>query len=313
MFRYKRLAIVLIVLILITINVFNPFRVERPAIKLGVEQVAQIGSFSISNSMIASALTTVTLVVVSLFATRRIKLAPGGRCLQNVVEFLFEALHNYIARTAGEHTRLFFPLAASLFLFILMSNWMQLLPGFGSFGPIKEQEGRTIIVPFLRSANSDLNTTLALAICSVLGTQFYGIRALGFSTYLSRFVNLARVREFFAGLLGKGPRRSAGHLMRGGLDLFIGALDIFGELTKVLSFSFRLFGNTFAGEVLLVVVAFLVPYAVSLPFMGLELFIGFVQAMIFMVLTVAFAARAVGPHTASPSEELPAGQESTTS
>jgi len=301
--KRKRLIALAIIVILVVLNFINPFKVQRPSIQLAAEQVFEIAGVPISNAMVASWLTTLVLVAISLLATRKMKLAPEGRSLQNAVEAIIEALYRYMERMAGNHARVFFPLAATLFLFIITSNWMGLLPGYGSFGLVRGDEGYRTIVPLLRSANTDLNTTLALAICSVLGTQLYGIRVLGLSAYLSRFVNITRFTQFFAGLIRGGPRKPIGYLLRGGLDLFIGLLEIFEELTKILSFSFRLFGNIFAGEVLLVVVAFLVPYAASLPFMGLELFIGFIQALIFMVLTVAFTMRAITPHVESATEK----------
>jgi F-type H+-transporting ATPase subunit a len=214
---------------------------------------------------------------------------------------------------------------ATFFLFIIVSNWMGLLPGYGSIGvweehhveevqavePVEESavheaeaeeteehaeeahgEEERVLAPFLRSAATDLNTTVALAICSVVAAQVYGFRAAGFG-YLTRFFNFGRIAGFFAGLVGLRPRRGLSDLLTGVADIIIGILEVFDELTKILSFSFRLFGNIFAGEVLMLVIAFLMPVLASLPFMALELFVGFMQAFIFAVLSLAFFGLAV--------------------
>jgi F-type H+-transporting ATPase subunit a len=194
---------------------------------------------------------------------------------------------------------------------------MGLLPGYGSIGVWEEHHGaevqavesavheteaakteeehheeEKVLAPFLRSAATDLNTTVALAICSVVAAQVYGFRAAGFG-YITRFINFGRIAGFFAGLIGLRPRRGLSDLLTGVADILIGILEVFDELTKILSFSFRLFGNIFAGEVLLLVIAFLMPVLVSLPFMALELVVGFMQAFIFAVLSLAFFGLAV--------------------
>ena len=127
------------------------------------------------------------------------------------------------------------------------------------------------MVPFLRSAATDLNMTLALALVSVFLTQYFGIKALGFR-YFSKFIAIDFSKGAFEGFI----------------NLFVGILELISEFAKIISFTFRLFGNVFAGEVLLGVMAFLIPYLVSLPFYGLELFVGFIQALVFMMLTLVF-------------------------
>ena len=142
---------------------------------------------------------------------------------------------------------------------------MGILPGVGSLG-LKEVVGHEeVFVPLFRSTNSDLNMTLALGLISVIATQIFGISALGFFTHFSRFISFKTPIRFFTGIL-----------------------ELVAEIAKVVSFSFRLFGNIFAGEVLLVVVFFLVPLIVPLPFMVMEIFVGFIQALVFAMLTLVF-------------------------
>ena len=163
----------------------------------------------------------------------------------------------------------YLPLVFTVFLFVLFSNWFGLLPGVGSI-MVHTADGS---VPLLRSPASDLNFTLALALIAITFVNILGIAAIGLAGRLSVFFNF------------KGP-----------IDFFIGILELVSEFAKIISFSFRLFGNVFAGEVLLAIMAFLVPYLVPLPFMFLEVFVGFIQAFIFAMLTLVFVAMAVVSH-----------------
>ena len=220
------------------------------------------------NTFPATWLTMIILIGVSAAATRKMKMVPGR--LQNFVEAIVEMFYNFIEPVAGDKTRLFFPLIATFFFFILIANWMGLLPGFGSIGVYQEHHGHQVLVPFFRAANADLNTTIALAIISVAATQYFGIRTQGLK-YLSKFFTF------------KGSSA-----IEKPINAFVGLLELISEFIKIVSFSFRLFGNIFAGEVLLIVMAFLAAFIASLPFMGLELFVGLVQALIFAMLSLVF-------------------------
>jgi F-type H+-transporting ATPase subunit a len=319
----KRNAIILAVVVLVAVaaNLIVPKPFD-PEIVLHAEYIPMPFSLPLlgnrlPNTIIATWVTMTVLVVVSILATRNMQLVPSG--LQNLIEMVIEMLHNFFEGMVGQRVRQFFPVVATLFLFILVSNWMGLLPGYLTIGIWEEhheagvqtvesvtheqqveakeaeehhEEGERVLVPFLRSDATDLNTTVALAICSVVAAQVYGFRAAGLG-YLTRFINLGKLAGFFAGLVGRGPRRGIEGLLTGIADVLIGILEVFDELTKILSFSFRLFGNIFAGEVLLIVIAFLMPLVASLPFMALELFVGFMQAFIFAVLSLAFFGLAV--------------------
>jgi F-type H+-transporting ATPase subunit a len=258
---------------------------------MAAETLFHIGGFPVTNSLVATWFSMLLLIIVSLLFTRRTKILPTG--LQNVVEMIVEMFYGGVARIrAGEQAGLFLPLAGTFFFFILLSNWMGLLPGFGSIGLIVEHHGEREFVPILRSANTDLNTTLALALFSVIATQIYGIKARGFFGYAGRFIRVGGFVDFFKGLVGRGPRKGFSTLLNAVIDAFIGALEILDELTKLLSFSFRLFGNIFAGEVLLIVISMLLPFLAPLPFLVLELFVGYIQALIFATLTLVFVSHA---------------------
>lgn len=235
-------------------------------ISLKPEIIAIIFKFPLSNSFVLSVTTALVLVGGGFFAVRSLKLVPQK--VQNGVEFVVETILDFMVGILGsrEAAKKYFPLVASFFLFILLNNWLGVLPGTGSFGLKELHEGEETIVPLFRSANSDLNTTLALALISVLAIQWYGIRKLGLVHHLGKFF-----------VFTKGP-----------IHFFVGILELIAEFAKILSFSFRLFGNVFAGEVLLLIIMTLVPLLAPSPFFLLEFFVGFIQALVFAMLTLIF-------------------------
>jgi F-type H+-transporting ATPase subunit a len=274
--------------------------VALPEIALPAEPVFTLPvlGFTVSNTLLATWVTMFVLVLGSILVTRNLEMVPGG--LQNLVEWGLDVLLRLTESMAGERGRRFFPLVATIFIFLLLSNWMGLLPGFGTVGTIHEAHhggyevdqvsvlglkvnllqaeevgehhtGYTVF-SFLRSGATDLNTGLALAIIAVVATQVVGIRALG-RRYLKKFISF------------DDP-----------MGLVVGPLELVSEFSKIISFTFRLFGNIFAGEVLLAVLAFIIPYMVSVPFMGLELFVGLMQAFVFAVLTLVFMTMATTAH-----------------
>lgn len=243
-------------------------------ISLAAEPVFEIGHIEITNSLITSLLVTVLFLVFAFILHKKgLKKIPRG--LQNIVEIAFEGLYNLIKGVTGDDKRAkrFFPLVATFFLVIIVSNYFGLLPIVGSIGFDEVHEGKSVFVPLFRSANSDLNTTLALALVSVISTHVLGVAALGFWKHVGKFINFK--------LLLKNP------IMFG-----VGILEVFGEISKIVSFSFRLFGNIFAGEVLLIVMGGLVAYVAPVPFYFLELFVGFIQALVFAMLTLVFLSMA---------------------
>jgi len=279
-----------IVIASIGFNFIYPYHIAVPHISLAPEEITRIGGLRITNTLLATWLAMLFLVALSFLTTRRLELVPGG--LQNLVEWVIESLSNLVEGIAGPRAPLVFPVVMTLFLLIIVCNWMGLLPGFVTIVVIHGEE-RT---PLLRSAATDLNLTLALALFSVVFSQALGIKAAGFSRYLLHFVKIERFVAFGNGLLGRGPRLGVGSILYGLIDLFVGALELLDIFTRVLSFSFRLFGNIFAGEVLLGVVPFLIPLVATLPFLGLEVFVGFVQAFVFAILSTAFVVQATASH-----------------
>ena len=247
------------------------------------------------------------------------------------MEAVIEAFLDICESVAGPgNARRFFPLVMTIFLFIVTANWLGILPGFGTIGRIetldeivhhKEEKGKEVhldeihlqvftgsgfvgvlmpgsinddiygskldeaalaaegkqagvLVPFLRSANTDVNTTLAIALVAMFMVHFWGFGTLGFFGHAGKFINVK------AGAIG----------------LFVGILELISEVARVISFTFRLFGNIFAGEVLLIAMGFLIPLVGIIPFLGLELFVGMIQAFIFSMLTLVFATMATVSH-----------------
>lgn len=244
-------------------------------ISLAAEKIGHLGSLPVTNSMILSWIASFAIIAIALVATRKMTLVPAG--LQNVFETVIEFLYNTVNGVFDDEkvTKRYFPFIATFFIFILANNWLGTLPGVGSIGFNEAKAGGTIFVPLLRPGNADLNHTLALAAISVIATQFIGIVAIGFFKYSGKFLN-------FKG----GP-----------IGLFVGLLELVGEFTRVLSFSFRLFGNIFAGEVLLTVMMSLLPFIAPIPFTLLELFVGLIQALVFTMLTLVFIKIAIADHS----------------
>jgi len=254
--------------------------VPQPHPELPAEVVFHIFGFPITNSVIAAWVTIIFLVVFSYIVTRRMKLIPGR--LQAAFEFLLGWLYNLCTSVAGEENgRKFFPIIATLFLFVGFNAWLGLLPGFGSI-TVNTIEGE---VHLLRAANTD----------SFVFVEFTGIRKLG-TGYLNKFINLGEfkrgLKQLFKGKFKEAPLT----LFTGGINIFTGFLEGFTEFIRIISLTFRLFGNMTAGEILLMVAAFLVPWLFAVPFYGLELLIGFIQALIFAGLTLIFVTIAIIPH-----------------
>ena len=268
--------------------------VPRPDPKLPAEVVFHIFGFPITNSVVAAWITIIVLVGVSYAATRKIKLIPPR--LQAFLESILGWLYDFCKEVAGEENgRRFFAIVTTIFLFVIANAWLGLLPGFGSIY-VTGHEGEH--VHLLRPANTDINVPLAIALMSFIFVEYFGIRSLGGFRYLSKFVNVGGffrgMRQLFSGKLKAG----LSGMFTGVIDIFVGMLETLSEFIRILSFTFRLFGNMTAGEILLLIVMFLVPWVVALPFYGLELLVGFVQALIFGGLTLVFLTIAVTHHGA---------------
>ena len=268
--------------------------VPQPHPELPAEVVFHLLGFPVTNSIITAWLSITLLVGISYAVTRRLKLIPTR--LQSLLEAALGWLLNFCQEVAGEKNgRRFFPVVATIFLFVITNAWLSLLPGFGSI-LITTAEGET--VHLLRGANTDINLPLALALVSFIFVEYWGISSLGGLRYLRKFVNVGQFFQGIGQLLRGRLRAGLIGMFNGAINIFVGVLETLSELIRIVSFTFRLFGNMTAGEILLLIVAFLVPWVLVLPFYGLELLVGFVQALIFGGLTLVFATIAVTHHEA---------------
>ena len=291
----RGLIAVALLALLVVADVVSPLRVERVAIEFKPEAILHVGGFSITNTLLGSWIAMILLVVLARRATRRMVDRPAALSSQNIMETLVETLLNVMHNFVGEHAWDFFPVVGTLFFYILFMNWLSIMPGFGSIGFWHAAPGGRVFVPLLRGGTTDLNTTIALALCSLASVQVQGVRAVGLGQQVLHYIAIDKI-ALFARRLVREQRIEPGLLVRGALDLFVGLLELFDELTKVVSFAFRLFGNVFGGEVLLAIMAFLLPFLVSLPFMAIELVAGLIQAFVFAALTAAFMGRAIAEH-----------------
>jgi F-type H+-transporting ATPase subunit a len=309
LFTVRNLGILLAVIALFVVSGLLGLKVPPPEVSLAAEPIFHIGGFKVTNALLTTWIVTIILIVIALVTTRRYPkdldraknsdLVPSG--FGNFMEMVVEGLYGFSESVAGKWVTKFFPIVMTIFLLIVISNWVGLIPGVGTIGLLEHpQEGKAglvakgailtaqhaesgagfVLVPFLRAPATDLNFTLALALVAVFMAQFFGIKAQKLG-YFKKFIDLSGFKQ--------------GAFM-GVIQMFVGLLELISEFARIISFSFRLFGNVFAGEVLLAVLAFLIPYVVSLPFLGLELFVGFIQAFVFMMLALVFFTLATQGH-----------------
>ncbi len=271
-------------------------------ISISAETLFNIGGLDITNSMFTSIIISTLIISFAIVAKTKLDkhtIKPKG--IQNFTELIIESLYGLVHGVTGNltKTRIFFPFISTFFIIILLNNWVGLIPGVGTIKMIvshknevehhqeakiddtivyaneeelkeevkieeKNHEVEVESVPLFRASTADINTTLSLAIASLFLTQLFGIKYLKFS-YFKKFINFSSPIMFFVGIL-----------------------ELISEFAKIISFAFRLFGNIFAGEVLLVVMAFLFPIILPMPFYGLEIFVGFIQALVFSMLTLVF-------------------------
>ncbi|MEW6375346.1 MAG: FoF1 ATP synthase subunit a [Thermodesulfobacteriota bacterium] len=267
-------------------------KVPRPHVSLPAETVFHVGHFSITNTLIASWFTIIVLVSLSYLCTRKMKLIPSRR--QGMAEAIVEGLLNFVESVAGKkHARMLFQGVATIFIYVISNAYLALLPFFGTIG-IYEHEGE--FVGLLRAANTDVNVPLSIAIMSFFFVESWGMRSVGVIHYLSEFINVRQLGQGLKELLTGKIRPAIMNIAFGFISLFVGVLEIFSHMIRMLSFTFRLFGNMTAGEILILVSCFLIPLVFTIPFYGLELLIGMIQAIIFSGLTLVFGTIAVSPH-----------------
>ena len=239
-------------------------------ISIAAEEIFHIGSWPVTNALFLAGIAAIVLIAFALVLRRKLSLVPGK--LQGFFELAVEELLSLMDSVLGDRhlSEKYLPIIGTIFLFILTSNWLGLFP----FGFLEVAENGHV-VPLLRAPAADLNFTIALAIISVFSVNILGAVAIGTAKHLSKFFTI------------QNP-----------IFTFVGLLEFISEFIKIISFSFRLFGNVFAGEVLLLIVGFLAPYLIPLPFLFLEVFVGFIQAFIFSMLTLVFVAMATSKEEA---------------
>lgn len=299
------------------------FPVDQAAIEVAAEPIFNIGPFVVTNAFFTSVILSLIIVGLAFFVGRRLKEKPGG--LQNIVEFLIETLDGFVTSLAPKKwAPTFFPILATIFIYLLFANWFGLLaPLLGSFGivhpaerggvPVEkvifitgsadslhaaegEQQSekaatheettggqKVMLVPLFRAPSSDLNLTLGLALVTMVLVQVFGLREHGLG-YIGHFI---RVKSFAQKGFGMGL-----------LDFIVGLIELVSEVFKIISFTFRLFGNIFAGEVVLIVILSLVSLLLILVFFGLEIFVGLIQAFVFFILSLVFFSIATQSHEA---------------
>lgn len=247
---------------------------------LAAEAIAHVGSFPVTNSIVTTAIASLVLLVTAFVVRTKQAMVPRG--FQNAAEGVVEFFLSYIEQVTHDKARArkFLPIVGTLFLFILISNWMGIIPGVGSIGIIEMIHGKLELVPLFRPAMSDLNTTLALAVFSIAATHIFGIIAIGFFKHVGKFLQF--------GAIVHGFKKGGVNILVGFIEFGVGLIETIAEVAKMVSLSLRLFGNIFAGEVLLTVIGSLIAFLAPLPFIGLELIVGFIQATVFSMLTLVF-------------------------
>lgn len=288
-------------------------------IAISPETLFQVGGFDVTNTLFTSYVVTIFLLAFLIIANIKLKQTNKPQGLQNILEAIVDGLYSFFDTITGsaKRTAQLTPIIASFFIFIMLNNWVELLPGFHTIVYTGEPTVKLVDIPFVsnaepahavehevaplvdpelteaahdedvveyeetthdstseeehntgvalfRGAHADLNMTLALSLISVAAVQYFGLKTLG-GSYLKKYINFSSPIMFFVGIL-----------------------ELISEFSKVLSFAFRLFGNIFAGEVLIGVISFLIPAFLPIPFIGLEIFVGFIQALVFSMLSLVF-------------------------
>jgi len=252
-------------------------------VTLGAEPVAHVGNFTITNSLINTWIVVVFLILIGIILRKNLKKIPKG--LQTLFELIIDGgvkLCDSVTNDREKSMKIF-PFAFTFFIIILLNNWLGLIPGVGSIGFLESENGHQVFVPILRGGTADLNTTLALALISVVVSNILGAVTVGFYRHFNKYVNVHGLAQ-----IPKKLRKDPTVLIVNPIKFFVGLVEIVGEIAKVASLSFRLFGNIFAGEVLLSSIAVIFAFGLPIPFMFLEVIVGIIQALIFGMLTLVY-------------------------
>ena len=255
---------------------------------LAAEPLFEVAGYTVTNAMTNAWASIVFFIIIAFITTRRKGLVPKG--VHNLIEALVAFVRDEIQKVTEDErkTKMFIPLVATIFFFVLVNNWMGLIPGTGTIGIYGESHGALALIPLLRPATADLNLTLAIAVVSIGTTHYFGMKELGAFNHISKFLNFKGIFQS----IKKGPMA----IVVSFVEFGIGLIEIVGEFAKTLSLSLRLFGNVFAGEILLTVMLSLFSYVLPVPFMFLEILVGVIQATVFAMLTLAFLVVATLEH-----------------
>lgn len=261
------------------------------------EPILHVGEFTITNSLLTSWLAVLVIFAFSITLRKKIKKIPGK--LQHVFEILIEGAMSLCDQVTNNRklTNKIFPIVFTLFVFILVNNWVGILPFIGSIGINAIHDGHEVFVPFFRGGTADVNTTLALSLMIVIGSNVFGIIAVGLWKFFNKYVNLKVLGSIF-----KKLRKDPSILIVAPITFFVGILELIGEMAKIASLSFRLFGNIFAGEVLLASMAAIFAFILPGPFLFLEVFVGLIQALIFSLLATVYFTIASEDHSSHEEE-----------
>jgi len=249
---------------------------------LFAEPIFHFGNFTLTNALLSSWLAV--LIIISLAVILRKKLREVPSTLQNIFEIVLEGaldLCDQVTNSRALSLKVF-PIAITVFFFVLINNWLGLLP-IGGLGILEHGEHGLSFVPFLRGGTADVNTTIALAIMAVIGANLFGIFSIGIWKIFNKYVNLKALGQVFTKI-----KKDKTVIIVAPITFFVGLLELVGEFAKIASLSFRLFGNVFAGEVLLASMAALFAYILPVPFLFLEILVGVIQALIFSMLLVVY-------------------------
>ena len=266
-------------------------------ITLFAEPIFHFQGLAVTNALLTSTFAVLVLIILAVFLRLRLREVPGK--LQNIFEIVVDGALSLCDQETNSRTLSIkiFPIAISVFFFILMNNWLGLLP-IGGLGILERSEEGLAFIPFLRGGTADVNTTIALAIMAVIGANLFGIFSIGLWKTFNKYVNLKALGEIFTKI-----RQEPTVVIVAPITFFVGLIEIIGEFAKVASLSFRLFGNVFAGEVLLASMAALVAYIVPIPFLFLEILVGVIQALIFSMLLVVYFTISATDHDAHENHE----------
>ena len=249
---------------------------------LFAEPIFNIGSFTVTNALFTSWIVVFILIILAVVIRLKLKQIPKG--IQNFFEYVIEGAESLCDQVTNSRaiTNKAFPIVFTVFLVVLINNWMGILP-LGGFGLLEVSEHGRAFIPFIRSGTADINGTLPLAIMSVIGANIFGVLSIGLWKTINKYVNLKALGSIFTTI-----RKDPMILMTAPIMFAVGFLELIGEFAKIASLSFRLFGNVFAGEVLLASMGAILAYALPTPFLLLEVFIGVIQAFIFSILTLVY-------------------------